>query len=77
MPFYRKLGTVPPKRHIKHVRKKNSHLDEGIYYEHVLTTGRQHVLVVNAFVQVAILFSNVFDVAFWWNRAKFSIERHR
>ena len=38
MPFYRKLGTVPPKRHIKHVRKKNSHLDEGIYYEHVLTT---------------------------------------
>ena len=38
MPFYRKLGAVPPKRHIKHVRSENSHLNEGIYYEHVLTT---------------------------------------
>jgi len=38
MPFYRKLGDVPAKRHIKHKRSENSHLDEGIYYEHVLTT---------------------------------------
>ncbi|QEG23196.1 homogentisate 1,2-dioxygenase [Mariniblastus fucicola] len=38
MPFYRTMGSVPPKRHIKHRRSGNSHLDEGIYYEHVLTT---------------------------------------
>ena len=39
MPHYMKLGSVPPKRHIKHTRPKaESHLGEGIYYEHVVTT---------------------------------------
>ena len=38
MPFYRQMGSVPRKRHIKHRRPEGSHLDEGIYYEHVLTT---------------------------------------
>lgn len=38
MPHYMQLGSVPPKRHIKHPRADGSHLGEGIYYEHVVTT---------------------------------------
>jgi homogentisate 1,2-dioxygenase len=39
MPSYRRLGSIPPKRHIQHHREKGeSHLGEGIYYEHVITT---------------------------------------
>lgn len=39
MPRYLRLGKLPPKRHIRHVRPEGeSHLGEGIYYEHVVTT---------------------------------------
>lgn len=39
MPGYRKLGIVPPKRHIKLERpREESFLQEGIAYEHVVTT---------------------------------------
>lgn len=38
MPHYHKMGTVPAKRHIKLRREGESFLDEGIYYEHVVTT---------------------------------------
>ena len=39
MPIYQKLGTLPPKRHIKlSVAKEKSFLGEGIAYEHVVTT---------------------------------------
>ncbi len=39
MPTYRSLGLLPPKRHIALRREKSaSFLDEGIYYEHVVTT---------------------------------------
>lgn len=38
MPHYRQFGRIPPKRHTRHVREGESHLDEGIFYEHVLTT---------------------------------------
>ncbi|MEM7314659.1 MAG: homogentisate 1,2-dioxygenase [Planctomycetota bacterium] len=39
MPSYRKLGIIPPKRHIKLKRPvEESYLGEGLYYEHVLTT---------------------------------------
>jgi homogentisate 1,2-dioxygenase len=37
MPFYRKLGSVPPKRHIAH-RRQAGFRNEGIYYEEVVTT---------------------------------------
>lgn len=37
MPFYRKLGTLPPKRHIAHPHKPG-YRNEGIYYEEVVTT---------------------------------------
>jgi homogentisate 1,2-dioxygenase len=36
MPFYRKLGSVPPKRHIAH-RCQPGYRGEGIYYEEVVT----------------------------------------
>ncbi len=39
MPSYRRLGNIPPKRHIQHHRPKaESHKGEGLYYEHVITT---------------------------------------
>ena len=39
MPSYRRLGSIPPKRHIKHHRPEaESHKGEGIFYEHVITT---------------------------------------
>jgi homogentisate 1,2-dioxygenase len=38
MPQYRRIGNIPRKRHIRHVREGESHLGEGIFYEHVLTT---------------------------------------
>lgn len=39
MPNYRKLGEIPPKRHIQfHREPSKSHKSEGIYYEHVITT---------------------------------------
>ena len=39
MPNYRKLGQIPPKRHIQMKREpKDSYLGEGLYYEHVITT---------------------------------------
>src|SRR5437879_809113 len=37
MPPYRKIGSVPPKRHIAH-RHEPSFKGEGIYYEEVVTT---------------------------------------
>src|SRR5262249_1629785 len=37
MPFYRKLGSVPRKRHIAH-RHEPGYRGEGIYYEEVVTT---------------------------------------
>src|SRR5262249_18419921 len=37
MPPYRKLGSIPPKRHIAH-RHEPGYRDEGIYYEEVVTT---------------------------------------
>lgn len=39
MPSYRRLGRIPPKRHIRLARPENeSFKKEGMYYEHVLTT---------------------------------------
>lgn len=39
MPSYRKLGELPPKRHIQMKRDaQDSYLGEGLYYEHVITT---------------------------------------
>ena len=37
MPFYTKLGSIPPKRHTIHHREGGHH-GEGIYYEEVVTT---------------------------------------
>jgi homogentisate 1,2-dioxygenase len=37
MPFYRKLGSLPRKRHIEH-RVQPGYRGEGIYYEEVITT---------------------------------------
>src|SRR5262249_28338667 len=37
MPPYRKLGSIPPKRHIAHPQKPG-YRGEGIYYEEVVTT---------------------------------------
>src|SRR5438046_582737 len=37
MPYYRKLGSVPRKRHIAH-RNEPGYRGEGIYYEEVVTT---------------------------------------
>jgi homogentisate 1,2-dioxygenase len=47
MPAYRKLGSVPAKRHIKH-RTQPGYKNEGIYYEEVVTTagfGRAYSIV--------------------------------
>src|SRR5262245_4694526 len=47
MPPYRKLGTVPAKRHIK-LRRDPGYKNEGIYYEEVVTTagfGRAYSIV--------------------------------
>jgi len=38
MPSYRKLGELPPKRHMQFENKGESYLNEGLYYEHVVTT---------------------------------------
>ncbi len=39
MKQYLRFGKVPPKRHIKHARPVGeSHLGEGLYYEHIVTT---------------------------------------
>ena len=38
MPSYRKLGELPPKRHIQLRNEGDSYLNEGLYYEHVVTT---------------------------------------
>lgn len=38
MPYYHRLGEVPAKRHIRFPRTGDSFNDEGIYYEHVVTT---------------------------------------
>lgn len=38
MPFYHRLGILPPKRHTRFERSGPSYLDEGLYYEHVITT---------------------------------------
>jgi homogentisate 1,2-dioxygenase len=37
MPFYRRIGSVPHKRHTMH-RVSPGYKDEGIYYEEVVTT---------------------------------------
>src|SRR5438105_10731403 len=37
MPFYRKVGSIPGKRHIAH-RTEPGYRNEGIYYEEVVTT---------------------------------------
>src|SRR5262245_34308311 len=37
MPPYRKLGSLPPKRHVAH-RHEPGFRNEGIYYEEVVTT---------------------------------------
>jgi len=47
MPLYRKLGSLPPKRHIEHPISPGFR-DEGIYYEEVVTTsgfGRAYSIV--------------------------------
>jgi len=47
MPHYRKLGSIPPKRHIAHPQP-NGFRGEGIYYEEVITTagfGRAYSIV--------------------------------
>src|SRR6266487_4584816 len=47
MPFYRKLGSVPRKRHITHPQSPG-YRNEGIYYEEVVTTagfGRAYSIV--------------------------------
>src|SRR6516162_1751149 len=47
MPYYRKLGSIPPKRHIAHPHKPG-YRGEGIYYEEVVTTagfGRAYSIV--------------------------------
>ena len=38
MPAYRKLGSIPRKRHIAH-RHEPGYRGEGIYYEEVITIG--------------------------------------
>ncbi len=38
MPFYRQLGSVPPKRHTA-LKHEGGFRDEGIYYEEVVTVG--------------------------------------
>lgn len=38
MPTYRKLGELPPKRHLQFDNPQDSYLGEGMFYEHVVTT---------------------------------------
>jgi homogentisate 1,2-dioxygenase len=38
MPFYARLGKLPPKRHTRFANPGTSYRNEGIYYEHVITT---------------------------------------
>ncbi|MDA7861771.1 homogentisate 1,2-dioxygenase [bacterium] len=38
MPSYRRLGEIPPKRHMQFENKGESYLNEGLFYEHVVTT---------------------------------------
>lgn len=38
MPSYRKLGELPPKRHMQFENEGESYLNEGLFYEHVVTT---------------------------------------
>src|ERR1700682_2533624 len=38
MPLYRKLGSLPRKRHIAHRNERGGYRGEGIYYEEVVTT---------------------------------------
>jgi homogentisate 1,2-dioxygenase len=38
MPSYRKLGQLPPKRHLTFENTGDSFLNEGLFYEHVITT---------------------------------------
>ena len=38
MPTYRSLGQLPPKRHMQFENSSDSFLDEGLFYEHVITT---------------------------------------
>lgn len=38
MPSYRRLGKIPPKRHMQFENKGDSYLNEALYYEHVITT---------------------------------------
>ncbi len=39
MPSYRRMGSIPAKRHIQHrVAQGSGYKDEGLYYEHVVTT---------------------------------------
>jgi homogentisate 1,2-dioxygenase len=38
MPFYFRLGKLPSKRHIRLPNEGASYLNEGLYYEHVITT---------------------------------------
>jgi homogentisate 1,2-dioxygenase len=47
MPYYKHLGSIPPKRHTAH-RVQPGHKGEGIYYEEVVTTagfGRAYSIV--------------------------------
>lgn len=37
MPYYRKVGSIPPKRHVAH-RVEPGYRNEGIFYEEVVTT---------------------------------------
>ena len=38
MPSYRRLGELPPKRHMQFENRGKSYLNEGLFYEHVVTT---------------------------------------
>ena len=38
MPSYRRLGEIPPKRHMQFENQGESYLNEGLFYEHVVTT---------------------------------------
>lgn len=38
MPSYRRLGELPPKRHMQFENSGESYLNEGLFYEHVVTT---------------------------------------
>ena len=38
MPSHRQLGELPPKRHMQFENTGESYLNEGLFYEHVVTT---------------------------------------